>query len=81
MGVETENEASLTGLNFGGKIQITLSALESKGLLLLLGDAVLGGGDLLPKIGGEADQIEVLLDVVHDFGLEESLKTNRIEHD
>ena len=31
----------------------------------------------LPEVTGEADKVEVLLNVVHDFGLEESLKEEK----
>ena len=50
-----------------------LAAGEGEGLLVLLGDAVLGHLALVSQVGSEADQVEVLLDVVHNLGLEESL--------
>ncbi len=52
----------------------TFAAGEGEGLLLLLADAVLGDFALLPQVGGEDDQVEVLLDVVHNLGLEEGLR-------
>ena len=52
---------------------ITFATGQSEGLLVFIGDAVLGNLALVTKVSGEADQIEVLLNVVHDFGLEESL--------
>ena len=51
----------------------TFATGQSEGLLVFIGDAVLGNLALVTKVSGEADQIEVLLNVVHDFGLEESL--------
>merc|ERR1719414_1602903 len=50
-----------------------LAAGEGESLLVLLGDAVLGHLALVSQVGSEADQVEVLLDVVHNLGLEESL--------
>merc|ERR1719414_1794236 len=50
-----------------------LAAGEGEGLLVLLGDAVLGHLALVSQVGSEADQVEVLLDVVHNLGLEKSL--------
>ena len=50
-----------------------LAAGKGEGLLVLLGDAVLGHLALVSQVGSEADQVEVLLDVVHNLGLEESL--------
>ena len=50
-----------------------LAAGEGEGLLVLLGDAILGHLALVSQVGSEADQVEVLLDVVHNLGLEESL--------
>ena len=51
----------------------TFATGQSEGLLVFIGDAVLGNLALVTKVSGEADQIEVLLNVVDDFGLEESL--------
>jgi hypothetical protein len=50
-----------------------LSSGERKVLLLLFADSVDGVFALFPEVTGEADKVEVLLNVVHDFGLEESL--------
>ena len=47
----------------------TFATGQSEGLLVFVGDAVLGNLALVTKVSGEADQIEVLLNVVHDFGL------------
>jgi len=49
------------------------AAGQSEGLPLLLRAAFLAKLALLTKVASEADQVKVLLDVVHDFGLEESL--------
>ena len=51
----------------------TFATGQSEGLLVFIGDTVLGNLALVSEVSGEADQIEVLLNVVHDFGLEESL--------
>ena len=42
-------------------------------LLLLVRSGVLCKLSSLPHVGGEDDEIEVLVDVVHDLGLEEHL--------
>ena len=51
----------------------TFATGQSEGLLVFIGDTGRGNLALVTKVSGEADQIEVLLNVVHDFGLEESL--------
>ena len=57
----------------------TFASGKREGLLLLIRDAILGNLALITEVGSEADQVEVLLDVVHDFGLEESLSS--VVHD
>merc|ERR1712018_486703 len=52
---------------------------QSESLLVFVSDTILGNLALITEISSEADQIEVLLDVVHDFGFEESL--SGIVHD
>merc|ERR1712223_2166592 len=52
---------------------------QSESLLVFISDTILGTLALITEISSEADQIEVLLDVVHDFGFEESL--SGIVHD
>merc|ERR1719273_1187899 len=49
------------------------SAGQAESLFVFVSDTILGNLALITEICSEADQIEVLLDVVHDFGLEESL--------
>merc|ERR1719273_1415982 len=49
------------------------SAGQAEGLFVFVSDTILGNLALITEICSEADQIEVLLDVIHDFGLEESL--------
>merc|ERR1719461_1192351 len=51
----------------------TASSRESEVLLLVLRTGFSGQVSCLPHVGGEDDQIEVLVDVVHDLHLEESL--------
>merc|ERR1711884_275317 len=51
----------------------TSTSGESQILLLLLGTRLPGQVSGLPHVGREHDQIEVLVDVVHDLRLEESL--------
>ena len=51
----------------------TFSAGQAESLFVFVSDTILGNLALITEICSEADQIEVLLDVVHDFGLEESL--------
>lgn len=51
----------------------TFATGQSEGLLVFVGEAAHSLLALVTKVSGEADQIEVLLNVVHDFGLEESL--------
>ena len=57
----------------------TFAASQSESLLVFVSDTILGNLALITEISSEADQIEVLLDVVHDFGFEESL--SGIVHD
>ena len=38
-------------------------------LLLLLRGTIHGDPALLPEVAGEADEVDILLDVVHDLGL------------
>merc|ERR1711899_553639 len=51
----------------------TLPPVKEKAFFVFISDTILGNFALVTEISSEADQIEVLLDVVHDFGLEESL--------
>ena len=51
----------------------TASSRESEVLLLVLRTGFSGQVSCLPHVGGEDDQVEVLVDVVHDLHLEESL--------
>ena len=78
----------LVGVHVGGEGLLDLEALggsgdlaagESKIFLVVVGDAGDGSQTLFPQVGGEADHVEVLGDVVHNFGFEESL--SGIVHD
>ena len=51
----------------------TFSAGQGEIFSLLIRHAPDSLSGLFSEVCGEADQIEVLVDVVHDFGLEESL--------
>merc|ERR1719195_907643 len=42
-------------------------------VLLLIGESILGHLSSLTHVGGEDNQIEILVDIVHDLGLEEDL--------
>merc|ERR1719309_9129 len=50
-----------------------LSSGKGEVLLVLIGGSVLAQEGSLTQVGGEADQVEVLVDVIHDLGLEEGL--------
>jgi len=72
----------LVGVHVGGEGLLDLEALggsgdlatgESEVLLVVIGDAGDGSQTLFPQVGGEADHVEVLGDVVHNFGFEEGL--------
>jgi len=52
---------------------------QSESFFVLVSDAILGSLGLISEVSGKADQVEVLLDVIHDFGLEESLSS--VVHD
>merc|ERR1719378_1772542 len=50
-----------------------LAAGQGEVLLVLVGGGILGQDGGLTQVGGEANDVEVLVDVVHDLGLEEGL--------
>jgi len=61
-----------------GKLQLVsgggdLSTGEGEVLLVLIGGSVLAEDGSLTEVCSEADEIEVLVDVVHDLGLKEGL--------
>ena len=64
-----ESLGQLQALGGGGD----LASGEGESLLVLLRHALRGNLALVSQVGGEADQVEVLLDVVHNLGFEESL--------
>ena len=64
-----ESLGQLQALGGGGD----LASGEGESLLVLLRHVLSGNLALVSQVGGEADQVEVLLDVVHNLGFEESL--------
>merc|ERR1719193_938488 len=50
-----------------------LSTSEGEVLLVLVRGSILAEDSSLTQVGGKADEIEVLVDVVHDLGLKEGL--------
>ena len=50
-----------------------LATGQGESLLVVLRSSILAEDGCLTQVGGEADHVEVLVDVVHDLGLEEGL--------
>ena len=51
----------------------TFSAGQREVLLLVVANSTNGAKGLFAKVGAENDQVEILLDVIHDLDFEESL--------